>query len=134
MFKVGKWQGEEVKLTYSVIVARYKGDLVLVNHNKRDTWEIPGGHIEDNETALEAAKRELYEETGAIKFNIKEVCTYFVNKDGFEDYGKLFIADIEVLEDIPEGSEIKQKKIFKKLPENLTYKEIQPKLLKLALT
>ncbi len=37
----------------------------MVNHNER-TWEFPGGHIEGKETPLEAAKRELKEETGLI--------------------------------------------------------------------
>ena len=40
-------------------------------HKERDTWESPGGHIDEGETPLEAAERELYEETGAIDFDFK---------------------------------------------------------------
>ena len=50
-----------------VIYAKYKGKIVMCRHEKRETWEIPGGHIEENETPEEAARREIYEETGANK-------------------------------------------------------------------
>ena len=41
---------------------------MLGRHRERDTWEMQGGHIEANETPLEAARRELYEESGALEF------------------------------------------------------------------
>ena len=50
---------------YTVICTNYKGKWILSKHKKRDTWETQGGHIEDGETPLEAAKRELFEESGS---------------------------------------------------------------------
>lgn len=50
-------------------------------------------HREENENILETAKRELYEETGAIDFKIKPICVYSVigknrvNDTGEELYG-----------------------------------------------
>lgn len=52
-----------------VIYAKYNDKMVMCKHEKRETWEIPGGHIEKGEIPETAAKRELYEETGAIEFN-----------------------------------------------------------------
>jgi 8-oxo-dGTP pyrophosphatase MutT (NUDIX family) len=38
--------------------------VVLVRPAGRDTWVLPKGHLEPGETALEAAMREVWEETG----------------------------------------------------------------------
>lgn len=43
-----------------------EGELLVVEEtiNGRATWNQPAGHLEADETLLEAAERELYEETG----------------------------------------------------------------------
>ncbi|MGL1892717.1 MAG: NUDIX domain-containing protein [Spirochaetaceae bacterium] len=114
-------------LKYSVIVAKDDKGFVFVRHNSRNTWEIPGGHIEDGETALEAARRELIEETGAIDFDIKEVCIYSVQRDSTKSYGSLFYADIKKYSNKLEH-EIIEVQSSKKLMEKLTYPFIQPQL------
>ena len=106
---------EEPLLTRAVIICNYQGKWLLSKHKGRDTWEIPGGHIEDGESWLEAAKRELHEETGATKFDIKPVCLYSVSK-----YGILCYATIEELEKLPDY-EIEKIGFFDEVPENLTY-------------
>ena len=40
--------------------------IVIVNQNY-DSWSLPKGHIDPGETTLEAAIREIYEETGLDK-------------------------------------------------------------------
>ena len=101
----------------------YNGKILLSRHNERLTWETQGGHIEENETPLEAAKRELFEESGAIEYSIAPVCDYW---SGTEDMthganGMVFKAIINKLGQIPE-SEIAA------LPGNLTYPAITPVL------
>ena len=63
-------------LKFAVIIARHNGKWVFCKHKERNTWEAPGGHREDGEDILETAKRELYEETGAITFDITPICIY----------------------------------------------------------
>lgn len=116
-----------VPLTYVVIAARYNGEWVFVRHRERDTYEIPGGHIETGEDYLAAAKRELYEETGAKDFALDFISIYTVMTDKRADGGYLFYADIKELSVLPE-SEIAEVILFDELPENLTYPLIQPQL------
>jgi len=108
---------------FAVIVSKYRGKWVFCRHKLRDTWEIPGGHREAGEDILDAAKRELFEETGAKTFKITPVCAY-----SYGSYGMLYYADISELGDLPE-SEIGLIEFFEEMPEKLTYPLIQPKLM-----
>lgn len=115
-------------LYFSVITAKISGKWIFVRNNKRSTWEIPGGHIEDGESSDEAASRELMEETGAIDFNIDRVATYSVEKDGKLGFGRLYYADVKRIGKIPDGSEIAEAILVDDIPENLTWFDIQPHL------
>jgi 8-oxo-dGTP diphosphatase len=122
---------EDNKLLFAIIMAKYNGRWIYVKHKKRNTWEIPGGHREKNETIDDAASRELFEETGAKKFNITPVCAYSVDGDERIDYtesfGQLFYAEIETLDKLPDY-EIREVKLFDNIPKELTYPLIQPYL------
>jgi len=118
---------KDAKAKYAVIVSRYNGKWVFCRHKDRTTYEVPGGHIEKGETPDDAAKRELYEETGATDFCIKRVCIYGVKFKGQTNYGVLYFADINVLGDLPD-SEIVETILLDSLPNNLTYPHIQPNL------
>lgn len=126
--------GDEL-LRFAVIIAEADGKYVFCRHRERDTWEIPGGHREPGEKILDTAKRELYEETGAVDFDIKTVCVYSViakdNFDGRESFGMLYYADIRSFEG-ELHSEIEEIIVTDKLPERWTYPQIQPKLLEEA--
>lgn len=125
---------EDQLLKFAVIISKSYGKWVFCRHKERNTYEVPGGHREDGETILEAAKRELYEETGAIEYEIKPVCVYSVtgknkvNQTGEETYGELFFADIRTFEQ-ELHSEIEEVKLLDELPENWTYPLIQPLLI-----
>jgi 8-oxo-dGTP pyrophosphatase MutT (NUDIX family) len=51
--------------TFSVaIFCRHDGEILLIRHKRLGTWLPVGGELEAGETPLEAARRELREETG----------------------------------------------------------------------
>ena len=72
---------EDSKIDFAVIVARTDGKWVFCKHKERETFEIPGGHREKGEAIDEAAKRELYEETGALEYEISRLGIYSVMVD-----------------------------------------------------
>lgn len=121
-------------LKFAVIISQSNGKWVLCKHKERDTYEVPGGHREVGEDILETAKRELQEETGAVKFDIKPLCVYSVtgknsvNETSEESFGLLCFAEIEEFSGKLE-SEIEKVELMDELPENWTYPLIQPILI-----
>lgn len=122
-------------LKFAVIITKSQNKYVFCKHKDRDTWEIPGGHREQGENIMDTAKRELYEETGALEFDIELVCVYSVtapdNFDGSESFGMLFFADVKCFES-ELHSEIEKIAMMGGLPERLTYPNIQPHLMEKA--
>lgn len=56
----------KVILTTMVMIEKEDG-MILVQDRKKQDWpgiNFPGGHVEDNESIIECAKREIKEETG----------------------------------------------------------------------
>ena len=112
---------------YTVICTSYQGKWILSKHKKRSTWETQGGHIEDGETPLECAKRELFEESGVKDADIYPVCDYWGFNSRACSNGMVFLAVVHSLGELPE-SEMKETKIFDMLPVELTYPQTSPKL------
>ena len=113
---------DEKEYTRVVMVARYKGKWIFCKHKERTTWELPGGHIEKGEDWLTAAKRELFEETGAVEADIKPVCVYKISTPGL-----LCFAEVKKFDKIPDF-EIEKIEFFDDIPENLTYPDSHGKM------
>ena len=108
---------------YVVVFARHQDRWLYARHKARTTWETAGGHVEPGETAMEAARRELYEETGALEARLTPVCDYICGGAT----GMVFLAEISALGPIPE-SEMAEVRLFDGLPEQITYPAITPVL------
>lgn len=92
------------------------------------------------------ARRELYEETGVRECGVSTVCAYAVVRDGEDpgrlggclenmrgySYGMLFLAEILEPGEPPAGFGMERTALFDELPDNWTYPDIQPFLLKYA--
>ena len=115
------------RLDFAVICTYYKDKWVFVRHKDRSTWEIPGGHREENEDINITASRELFEETGARKYKIEPVCDYSVTMEDRTTFGRLFYAEVTEIGHIPD-SEIGELRFSDTMPDNLTYADIQPHL------
>ena len=113
-----------------VVVLSFMGErIILSRHKDRDTWETQGGHIEPGESPLDAARRELWEESGATEYDLAPLCDYRFPSRGPAAYsnGQVFVAHIRALGAMPE-SEMAEVQTFDGLPENLTYPAITPYL------
>ena len=122
---------------YADIISFYKGQWIFSKHKERTTWETQGGHIENGETPLDAAKRELYEEAGAVDFDIEPLCDYWVYAElegkVITGNGQVYFATVQTLANIPETSEMEKICLFDAPPSNLTYPAYYTEVFPLAL-
>ncbi len=69
-------------------------------------WELPAGRIDDGETALTAAKRELLEETGYSARQWRRILHFYVSPGFLDETMTIYLAqDLEAGEAQPEPDE-----------------------------
>lgn len=68
--------------------------VLLVYHSYLSGWHLPGGGMKRNETLLEAARREAYEETGAVATGeLRLLGIYTGSGRGRNDHTAVFLCD-----------------------------------------
>ena len=113
------------------IIINNKDEVVIVNQNY-DSWSLPKGHIDEGETIMEAAIREIYEETGIknprlIK-SLGSFGRYRIGLDGKDDKSEyktihlfLFSSSKKKLEPIDENNPIAKWVSYKEASNLLTH-------------
>ena len=103
----------DAPLTHALIVVKCMGKYLFMYNKWRNSWELPGGVIEDGETARQCVIRELFEETnqkidevefrGLMKFKLQPD---FHGPERTE-YGALFSGQLVQLDEFIENEEAK---------------------------
>ena len=119
-----------VECAGAIIINNHQ-EIAIVNQN-HDSWSLPKGHIDPGESKIDAAKRELYEETGIknatlIKY-IGEYGRYRIGLDGQDDKSEhktifiyLFKSNQKILKPIdPHNPEAKWVP-YQEVEKNLTH-------------
>ena len=74
------------------VVLNSKGQVLVVNQNG-DSWSLPKGHLDPGENELEAAQREIHEESGIRQLElVKQLGTYErtrIGLDGSDDKNEI---------------------------------------------
>lgn len=112
---------------FVVVFARYKGQWLYCRAKKRDCYETAGGHIEVGETPLDAARREFYEETGAVNYHLTPVFDYAVFRSSTCSHGQVFFAELRELGDVPDY-EMAEVRLFANIPDRMRFPQILPVL------
>lgn len=81
-----------------LVLCKFKDKWLLTKHKQRGR-EFPGGKREDGETLEEAAKREVFEETGAIIKELHFVGEYEVINNDTTFVKAIFFAFVTCIEE-----------------------------------
>ena len=94
--KSGKYTVLEGFSVVSIVAVDSQKNIVMENVWRYPidsvSFEIPAGKIEENETPLESAKRELLEETGYTSNNWREIAFYYSGNGVMNMPGHIFMA------------------------------------------
>lgn len=120
----------EKSISFVIIVANYNNsdEWVFVQKNDNNTWELPAGHKKKGESSLEAAQRELFEETGAKEYTMEVLSDYTLVINNEQGVGRIFLAIISKLGPLP-SFEIKKRIIAENMPLPHTYPLLQEQML-----
>ncbi len=119
-----------------VLVINEKGQLLLQKRSDTGEWGVPGGAMEPSETYIEAATREIYEETGIKVLDLKLFGLYsgedrvihYPNGDVVYSLSVIFITDNYIGSISNDDSEVLEHRFFDRedIPSNLFKPDTRP--------
>ena len=102
-----------------LVLARHNGKWMLVKNRKR-AWEFPGGHSEEGETFIQTAQREALEEA-CIELKDITPTGYYTLPSGHTTV--VVTANTSTIHPFSPKFETLKRKTFRKLPQNLSFKD-----------
>ena len=98
----------------AIVYRRFHGniEILLIKHLNSGHWSFPKGHVEDGESEIETAKREIKEETSVdviIDPTFRETVTYSPKRDTTKVV-VYFLARAKNINFIPQAEEIAEVK------------------------
>lgn len=91
---------QAIPMPLALVIATYQGKTLFIFNRWRQIWELPGGIIEEGETPLEAAIRELAEETGQQVKSLTYIgwMKFLLKPDDRLERGVLYGCELETLQ------------------------------------
>ncbi len=101
-------------LAGSFAIIEMEGEYLLGYNSLRQQWELPAGKREENETPLECAKRELFEETGQIIESLQLIGVARVKnlKTKAEKFNPIYFSTIYSLMPFTQNEETTEVKLW----------------------
>ena len=63
----------DIGLSAKALITYHDDRILLLKDAYSSWWDLPGGHLKNNETIEDGLRREIYEETGLLAFNIEQL-------------------------------------------------------------
>ena len=113
-------------MPHALVVAEYDGQVLLAMNSWRLAWELPGGTLQQGETARAAAVREFVEKTGlpAPALEFVAIVTFRLKPDDRLEYGAVYRGrllgpvDLDVFEANDEIEELRWWDLVEELPDS----------------
>ena len=104
------------KMNVAVVIFKDKNGKILLNHRKdnppfdEDVWELIGGGINENESPLEAIKREIKEELNYTVNELKDKLKFSrelkISTDKYFSEAHIFIANFPGFDKLSDSDEV----------------------------